>query len=107
MRGHVGSDNAALPSIANTESPRSKNLKKLTLAPKLRLDLHAQAGVVPLGSTFIVGIAIVISLFFIISISFAFVGAEDEAVFKDILDSLAETNPGVRDVVIILLETAS
>ena len=53
-------------------------------------------GVVPLGSLFIVGIAIVISLFFIAAVSFAFIGAEEELPFKDTLNDLAENSPGVR-----------
>ncbi|KAI0345843.1 hypothetical protein BDW22DRAFT_1324837 [Trametopsis cervina] len=79
------------------QSTKSKNIKNLVLPtstptlPKTRVN----AGVIPLGPTFIVGIAVVISLFFIGAISFAFIGAEEEAVFKDLLNDLAQHNPGI------------
>lgn len=44
---------------------------------------------------FIVGMAVVLSLFYIGALSFAFIGAEDEPVFKDMLNDLAKNNPGV------------
>ena len=78
------------------EQNRSKNLKKLKLSSKFRPQAYASAGVIPLSPTFLVGLAAVISLCFIVVISFAFLGAEDEAIFKNVLDNLAETNPGVR-----------
>ncbi|KAI0702297.1 hypothetical protein BC835DRAFT_1431023 [Cytidiella melzeri] len=75
----------------------SKNMKNLILPtnsatqPKLR----SNAGVVPLGPVFIVGMVVVLSLLFIGALSCAFVGAEDEAVFKDLLNDLARNNPGI------------
>lgn len=70
-----------------------KNLKQAI--PKTR------AGVIPLGPTFIVFIAIAFSLIFIASISFAFIGSEDEETsFKDLLDDVARNNPGVCQFVL-------
>lgn len=57
--------------------------------------LRGAGGVIPLGATFIVGIGIVISLFFIGALSFAFIGSEDEPVFQKRLDTLAATSPGL------------
>ncbi|KAJ3556196.1 hypothetical protein NM688_g2160 [Phlebia brevispora] len=53
------------------------------------------SGIVPLSPLFLVGIAIVISLCFIGAISCAFIGGEDEAIFKDLLDKIAEQSPGI------------
>ncbi|GJE99627.1 hypothetical protein PsYK624_158980 [Phanerochaete sordida] len=87
-----------------------KNLKSLTLSPKAKTESPApppvkpqlepparrgSGGVIPLGPVFIVGMAIVISLFFVGALSFAFIGAEDEPVFRATLDKLAAESPGI------------
>ncbi|KAF8967150.1 hypothetical protein BDZ97DRAFT_1656756 [Flammula alnicola] len=52
--------------------------------------------VIPLRGSTIVTLAVISSLFFIISISFAFVGSDaDEPFFKKTLNTVAETSPGV------------
>ncbi|PCH40035.1 hypothetical protein WOLCODRAFT_136625 [Wolfiporia cocos MD-104 SS10] len=65
--------------------------------PKHKVPLTAtRAGVIPLGPAFIVGIVVVFSLIFILSISCAFVGSEDdEPPFKSFLDDIATNNPGI------------
>ncbi|THH01895.1 hypothetical protein EW026_g861 [Hermanssonia centrifuga] len=72
-------------------SKASNGSKKLTT----KLRLHFNAGVIPLGPTFIVWMGIAISILFITAVSFAFIGAEDELVFKDLLNDIAEHSPGV------------
>ncbi|KAI0086473.1 hypothetical protein BDY19DRAFT_960057 [Irpex rosettiformis] len=80
-----------------TKNLKSKNIKNLTLPPTETPNLkrRAHAGVIPLGPVFIVGMAVVLSLFYIGALSFAFIGAEDEAVFKDMLNDLARNDPGI------------
>jgi len=57
---------------------------------------RTRAGILPLGSRFIVGMAIAFSLFFIFSLSCAFIGTEeDEPPFKELLDNVAANNPGI------------
>lgn len=57
---------------------------------------RTKAGILPVGTRFIVGMAILFSLFFIFSLSCAFIGTEDdEPPFKDMLDSVAANDPGV------------
>jgi len=52
--------------------------------------------VIPLRGGTIVALAIISSLFFIMSLSFAFIGADaGEPYFKSMLDTVAETSPGV------------
>lgn len=84
---------------APSEKPsnkRLKNLKKLTLPIEAARKFRGTAGVIPLGPAFIVGIAVIMSIFFIGALSFAFIGGEDAPVFQNILDELAHTSPGVR-----------
>ncbi|EKM49539.1 uncharacterized protein PHACADRAFT_265076 [Phanerochaete carnosa HHB-10118-sp] len=98
------STKSTLPSFGKQGKLRNfRNLKSLTLSTKPEPEkpkpekpkVRGSGGVIPLGPTFIVGISIVISLFFIGSLSFAFIGAEDAPVFRDTLDSLADQNPGL------------
>ena len=57
---------------------------------------RTRAGILPLGTRFIVGMAILFSLFFIFSLSCAFIGTEeDEPPFKEMLDNVAANDPGV------------
>lgn len=59
---------------------------------------------VPLHSTTLVTIAIIASLFFIISISFAFLGADvEDPYFRTTLDTVAESSPGVRSAFLSLI----
>lgn len=53
------------------------------------------SGVVPLGPTFLVVMTVLFSVVFIGAISLAFVGAEDDPVFRDVLNEMARDNPGV------------
>lgn len=78
-----------------------KNLKKLRLPTETAKRFRGNAGLIPLGPTFIVGIAIIMSIFFIGALSFAFIGGEDAPVFQEILDNLAHNNPGVRYHIVI------
>lgn len=89
----------ATPTL-QTEKPtgrlqRLKNLKELKLSSDISPKSHSTGGIIPLDPTFIVGMAIVMSLCFVGVISFAFIGAEDTPVFKDVLNGLAQTSPGV------------
>ena len=88
-------------STQKTKNLKSKNIKNLTLQAtpsqqqtSLKRRIHS-GGVIPLGPVFIVGMAVVLSLFYIGALSFAFIGAEDELVFKDMLNDLAKNDPGV------------
>ena len=57
---------------------------------------QAHGGIIPMGIATILCLAILLSLLFIISISFAFMGSDgDEPYFKTILNSVAENSPGV------------
>ena len=57
---------------------------------------QAYGGIIPMGITAILCLAISLSLIFIITISSAFMGSDgDEPYFKKILNSAAENNPGV------------
>lgn len=88
----------AAPMVSEKTSSRLqrvKNLRKLRLPTDVTQRLRGTSGVIPLGSTFIVGIAIIMSLFFIGAISFAFIGGEDAPAFQDVLNNLAQTSPGV------------
>ncbi|KAF7792627.1 hypothetical protein EIP86_003724 [Pleurotus ostreatoroseus] len=74
VRGHKRTPNDSNPvEVPNTQPRR----------------LCGDNGIIPLGPMFVVGIAIVISLCFIGAISFAFIGAEDELIFRDVLNELA------------------
>jgi len=53
--------------------------------------------VIPLRGGTIIVLAMIASLFFIMSLSFAFIGADaGEPYFKRMLDTVAETSPGVH-----------
>ncbi|KAI0917244.1 hypothetical protein AcW2_007429 [Taiwanofungus camphoratus] len=66
---------------------RSSRKKPLTVA---------KAGILPLGPAFIVAIAMAFSLVFILSLSFAFVGSDDdEPKFKSLLEDIANNSPGI------------
>ncbi|KAI9058304.1 hypothetical protein FKP32DRAFT_1669200 [Trametes sanguinea] len=56
----------------------------------------ARAGVIPLGPAFIVGLAVFLSLLFILAVSCAFIPDEDEKMtFGAILDNVAANTPGI------------
>lgn len=58
--------------------------------------------VVPLSGSTIVTLAIIASIFFVISVSLAFLGAHiEDPYYKDSLDKVAETSPGVRSICIV------
>lgn len=58
---------------------------------------QAHGGIVPMGISTILCLAISLSLFFITAISFAFMGSDgDEPYFKKTLNSVAQNNPGVH-----------
>ncbi|KAH8104622.1 hypothetical protein BXZ70DRAFT_599275 [Cristinia sonorae] len=77
----------------NTPPDPPKPKTKTSFAPVKRLT--TRAGIVPLGPTFLVAMAMLFSLFFIASISFAFIGAEDEPEFRDLLNDIARNDPGI------------
>lgn len=94
----AGSGTSRSTKTSQDPGPRSKNFKKLKLGAgveSVKTKLRGSAGVIPLGPTFIVGIAVVMSLFFIGALSFAFIGAEDEPMFQKTLNELAKEHPGV------------
>jgi hypothetical protein len=73
-------------SQANLEGTNSQSLER-----KLQPNF-----VVPLSGSTIVTFAIIASIFFVMSISFAFLGADiEDPHFKITLDNVAETSPGV------------
>ncbi|CAL1713170.1 unnamed protein product [Somion occarium] len=72
-------------SVFKTKATRTEPLKAL----------RTRAGIVPLGPTFLVVMALLFSLLFIASISFAFIGSEEGPDFKDVLDDVAQNNPGI------------
>ena len=86
------------PSNATKHSkpPKTKSKPKLEPVKALKKVIpKTRAGVISLGPTFIVIIAVAFSLLFIASISFAFIGSEEQPEFKDLLDDVARNNPGV------------
>jgi hypothetical protein len=94
------STSSANAEIGQTKSSKkAKNVKNLSLpnvsAALPSLKLRAHGGVVPLGPRFVIGMAVALSLLFIGALSCAFIGAEEDAVFKDLLNDLAVNNPGV------------
>ncbi|KAI8994141.1 hypothetical protein BD414DRAFT_436735 [Trametes punicea] len=57
---------------------------------------RAKAGIIPLSSAFIVGLAVLLSLLFIVSLSCAFISDEDERLaFASLLDDAAGNTPGI------------
>ncbi|KAH9850124.1 hypothetical protein C2E23DRAFT_735631 [Lenzites betulinus] len=57
---------------------------------------RTKAGIVPLGPAFVVGIAVLLSLLFILAISCAFIADEDERpMFAALLDDAAANTPGI------------
>ncbi|KZT09127.1 uncharacterized protein LAESUDRAFT_722833 [Laetiporus sulphureus 93-53] len=62
---------------------------------KARLT-RIQAGIIPLSVPFLVGMVIAFSLIFIVSISCAFIGSDDdEPPFRELLNSVAKNDPGI------------
>lgn len=60
------------------------------------LILAGRAGVIPMRITTILTLAIILSCLFIMSISFAFLGEDDdEPHFKQLLGGVAQNSPGV------------
>ncbi|KAF9817293.1 hypothetical protein IEO21_03553 [Rhodonia placenta] len=84
-------------SKASSRHARFGGTKPEKKHPKSRAPaLVTVAGIRPLGPMFLIGMAIGFSLIFIVSISFAFVGSdEDEPPFKEFLDNIAKDNPGI------------
>ncbi|TFK40790.1 hypothetical protein BDQ12DRAFT_467407 [Crucibulum laeve] len=67
-----------------------------TVRPRRLSSLRPANLVIPLRGSTIVTLAIISSLFFIMSISFAFIGADvDEPFFKHTLDDVATNSPGI------------
>lgn len=62
------------------------------------IQTSPRRGNTPLRNNTIVTLAIMLSLFFVICISLAFIGADaDEPLFKHMLNGIGQTTPGVRD----------
>ncbi|KAI0786818.1 hypothetical protein C8Q75DRAFT_720174 [Abortiporus biennis] len=85
MRGPTTVSSPAPTPTPDPQAPGPNSAKKLA----------TRAGVLPLGSTFIVILAGFFSLLFIVCISFAFMGLEDGSEFKDTLNDLARNSPGI------------
>ncbi|EMD39854.1 hypothetical protein CERSUDRAFT_92346 [Gelatoporia subvermispora B] len=89
MRGTLSPSRQAYSSGTKFGGKKQK-LKELTLVKATR------AGVIPLAPEFIVGIAITLSVIFIASVLFVFLGADyDESTIQKRLDSVATENPGL------------
>ncbi|PFH54074.1 hypothetical protein AMATHDRAFT_53886 [Amanita thiersii Skay4041] len=85
---HVTSQ-ACARDIAPHASPRSKKLLSRNIGLK---HIH----ITPFRGVLSMMLAVLVSFVFISSISLAFVGADiDEQFFKEMLDKLAETSPGI------------
>lgn len=88
-----------LPSHDRSDS--KKSIKSTSSVKKPVLARRLTGGIRPLGPSFLVGLAALLSLFFIISVSMVFVGAADEEdPFKELLDNAAKTNPGVSSYIL-------
>lgn len=58
--------------------------------------LLGHAGIIPMGISTVIMLAVTLSLFFILSICFAFMGSDgDEPHFKKTLNDVAKNHPGV------------
>ncbi|KAI0076698.1 hypothetical protein K474DRAFT_1662571 [Panus rudis PR-1116 ss-1] len=80
------------PSVApERQNSRAQSRRRGPIAT----TIPTRAGVIPLGPTFIIIIAIIFSAVFISSISFAFIGAEEEPAFRDLLNDVANNDPGI------------
>ncbi|TCD70138.1 hypothetical protein EIP91_004608 [Steccherinum ochraceum] len=88
LRGH----RTTLPEPLQPAVQTMHEFKRRSVAPRLR----TRAGIVPLGPTFLVVMAVLFSLFFVGTISFAFIGSEEETPpFKTMLDAVARDTPGI------------
>ncbi len=96
VRGNTTSStySARQASSGGTKTGKNKQVTDDSKVTRSR-KIVTRAGVIPLGPTFLIIIAFTFSVFFIASISFAFVGAEDEPTFKGLLEDIAHNNPGV------------
>ena len=66
---------------------------------KLQKPLVTRAGIIPLGPTFVVGMAVMLSLLFVAAISLAFIPDDDEVpAIARVLDDIAANTPGVSIV---------
>ncbi|KAF8158150.1 hypothetical protein B0H34DRAFT_797567 [Crassisporium funariophilum] len=82
--------------VGGTKSPSIHVQEKQVSGPVARRRLVPSNMVVPLRGSTIVALAIISSLFFIMSISFAFIGADaDGPFFMKTLNSVAEISPGI------------
>lgn len=84
------------------KTPSSKAISQATgrTNPKNGARLAGHGGIIPLRITTILMLAVTLSLFFILSVCFAFMGYDgDEPYFKQTLNSVAQNNPGVSDFV--------
>lgn len=76
--------------VQSTESLRKNSVVSVTPLRPVNMSI-------PLRGSTIVILAVISSIFFIMAISMAFLGAdEDEPFFQRTLDTVATTNPGVR-----------
>ena len=90
------SNASTLPHVKSTKHAQKSGTKPKTPSRAKTVLSRTKAGILPLGTRFIVGMAILFSLFFIFSLSCAFIGTEeDEPPFKDLLDNVAANDPGV------------
>ncbi|OBZ71241.1 hypothetical protein A0H81_08790 [Grifola frondosa] len=82
----AASTHAPTGSTQSGRQPRSGEIKLLA----------SRAGMVPLRPTFIISIVAMLSILFIVSISCAFIGAQDEkSSFASLLDEVASETPGI------------
>ncbi|KAJ3480737.1 hypothetical protein NLI96_g8140 [Meripilus lineatus] len=81
---------------ATPESTKPRKTKNETYKTEsITRKVVTRAGVIPLGPAVLVVIAFTFSLIFIASISFAFIGSEDEPIFKDLLEDIVHNSPGI------------
>ncbi len=99
----MASTESHIPYYHHAHSGGTKSGRKSSAAtapppppPSSSKALTKRAGVVPLGPTFIVSMAVTLSLLFILVIMCAFISDEDETpAFASMLDDVAANTPGV------------
>lgn len=95
-RSRFTSVSAPLLRIEEVESELENGKKAIEKRPSILRLGKGTHGLIPLGGVFIILLALLLSLLFILTISLTFANANDTHSFKKILDDTAQTNPGVR-----------
>ena len=89
---HARSGGTTTRNIPKVATPRPQEQKS-------QKPLVTRAGIIPLGPTFVVGMAIMLSLLFVVAISLAFIPDNDNVpAIASVLDDVAANSPGVSIV---------